>query len=225
MDANVDKEGLTNVFPSNSKCQNDADDKTTKDEKKLEKVVTGKVRKQKRGLGKRVSEVMLEDDTKSVGSYIFYDVLIPSAKDLISEMVGGGIEMLLFGERRGRTTRGGGRHSGRAVTSYGSYFNPGNGSRDPRDRGRDISRAGRTKHDFDEIVIDTRGEAEEVLALLVDMTIDYGMATVGDLYDLVGITSNFTDNKYGWTELRSANIIRARGGGYIINLPRPRPLD
>ena len=102
MDDNEKKETLADNFPSNSRAQKPAvnSEKTTED-KKVERVVTGKVKKQKRGFGKKVAETLCEDDTKSVGSYIIYDVLIPAAKDMLSDMVGGGVDMLLFGERRG----------------------------------------------------------------------------------------------------------------------------
>lgn len=221
---NNDKEMLKDNFPSNSKTQKDIS-KTTpvdKERKALDKVVVGSVKKQKRSLSKKLAETFLEDDTKSVGSYIFHDVLIPALKATISDMVGGGIEMLLFGERRGRNTR---RDGNRSYTSYGSYYRATDRDKD-RDRSpaRDISRTGRARHDFDEIILETRGEAEEVLSHLVDLTIDYGMASVADLYDLVGITSNFTDNKYGWTDLRNASVSRVRGG-YLINLPRTTILE
>lgn len=219
---NDGKEQLKNTFPSNSKAlRRDPQQPSIPENRKIEKVVTGTVKKQKRGFGKKMAEIFLEDDTKSVGSYILHDVLIPAAKSMISDMVGGGIEMLLFGDRRSRNTR---RDAGRSYTSYGSYYR--SVDRDPRekDRGRDISRTGRARHDFDEIVLETRGEAEEVLSHLVDLTIDYKMASVADLYDLVGITSSFTDNKYGWTDLRNANVTRVRGG-YLLNLPRTEVLD
>jgi hypothetical protein len=66
--------------------------------------------------------------------------------------------------------------------------------------------------------------ANEVINCLVDLIQDYGQATVSDLYDLVGITGNFTDNKYGWTDLRSATATRIHEG-YMLNLPKPIPLD
>jgi len=227
------KELLKDNFPSNSKLTRKEPIKKERiEDKKVEKVVTGLVKKQKRSFSKKLAETFLEDDTKSVGGYIFHDVLIPAAKAMISDMVGGGIEMLLFGERRGRNTR---RDGNRSYTSYGSYYRDSDrdsrGSRDSgrdRDRdsrgSRDISKQGRARHDFDEIILETRGEAEEVLSQLVDLTIDYQMASVADLYGLVGIDSNFADDKYGWYELRSASVSRVRGG-YLINLPRTQPLD
>ena len=236
MDDNEKKETLADNFPSNSRAQKPAvnSEKTTED-KKVERVVTGKVKKQKRGFGKKVADTLCEDDTKNVGSYIIYDVLIPAAKDMLSDMVGGGVDMLLFGERRGgrgRSSRGSGRGGG--YTSYGSYYrgNDRDRGRDRdrdrdrgRDRDRDISNRGRARHEFDELVIDNRGEAEEVLSRMADFIVDYDVVTVADFYDLVGVTQSFTDNKWGWDDLRGVKVIRARGGGYIIDLPRPRSLD
>ena len=49
--------------------------------------------------------------------------------------------------------------------------------------------------------------------------------TVADLYDLVGLNHNFTDNKYGWTNLRNAQPVRDRDGYYILKLPRAVPID
>lgn len=222
------RETLSESFPSNSKSQRynkpTSSDSEKPAGKKLEKIVTGKVRKQKKGFGKKIAEAITEDDTQSVGSYIMYDVLIPAAKDLINDMIGGGLEMLLFGERRGTRTR---REGGRSYTNYGGYSSPSyrTGQVDNRNRPREVSRVNRSRHDFGEVVLDTRGEAEEVLSQLYDLTLDYGQATVSDFYDLVGITSDFTDEKFGWVDLRSANVSRARGGGYTINFPRPIALE
>lgn len=242
---NKKEEGLENAellaetFPSNSKTQKQKVERVASSEervKKVEKVIVGEAKKQKRTFGKKMAEIFLEDDTKSVGSYLIHDVLIPAGKSLICDIVGWGgfAEMMLFGDQRGGRARGSSsirRDGGRTVVNYGAYSSqspsrvPIRGDvRDPRDRPRDISRIGRARHDFDEIVLETRGEAEDVLAILVDLTVDYGMASVADLYDAVGITSNFTDEKYGWTELRNATVSRVRGG-YLLNLPRPQPLE
>jgi hypothetical protein len=212
----------TNNFPSNSRTSRRESTQSKVEDKKVEKIITGVVKKQKRGFGKRLAETFLGDDTQSVGSYIFHDVLVPAAKALINDMIGGGLEMLLYGTQRGRnSSRRGGMSNSR--TSYGDYYD----SRDRKDRdrgGREMTRSGRAKHDFDEIILENRGEAEEVLAHLVDLTIDYQQATVADLYELVGINSDFTDNKYGWTDLRSASVQRVRSG-YLLNLPKTQLLD
>lgn len=210
-------------FPSNSdKPKARRESQEPKREKQVA-VVKGRVTKQKKSLGAKFSETFFGDDTKSVGDYIVHDVLIPAMKATMSDMVSGGIEMLLFGERRGSNTR---RDGGKSYISYSSYYGDGrrNNDRDNRDRGSNYSRTSRARHDFDDIVFESRGEAEEVLSHLVDLTIDYGVASVADFYDLSGIESQFTDNKYGWTTLRDACTDRVRAG-YVIRLPQAKPLD
>lgn len=208
-------------FPPNSRISKKPEGSL---EKKVEKIISGNVVQKKRGLMKKITSTFIEDDSRSVGDYVFHDILIPAAKSTISDMVGGGIEMLLFGGRRGSRTV---RDRGRSYVNYNSASYRSSRdipSRCDRESGRTMTNTARSRHDFDEIILETRGEAEEVLSHLVDLTIDYDVATVADLYDLVGITSNFTDNRYGWTNLSNSSVSRVRGG-YVINLPRPQPID
>ena len=184
-------------------------------EKKVEKVIKGNVVQKKKTFGQKMARTFLEDDTKSVWSYLLYDVLIPAAKSTISDMISGGTEMLLFGTAKGRSTR---RDPNKSFVSYSSYYNkpaPRNDIRDNRSRAR---------LNFDDIILETRWEAEEVLSHMVDLIENYGVASVADLYELVGITGSFTDNKYGWTNLNSATVTRVRDG-YLINLPNALPID
>ena len=52
----------------------------------------------------------------------------------------------------------------------------------------------------------------------------YQVVSVADFYDLVGVSGNYTDNKYGWTDIRNASVIRVRDG-YMIKLPKALPLN
>ena len=87
-----------------------------------------------------------------------------------------------------------------------------------------MSRRGRANFDFDEIILDKRVEAEEVIDQMFLLLEKYDMVTVADLYDLVGIASNYTDEKWGWTDLRGAGASRV-SGGYLLELPRPEPIN
>lgn len=203
-------------FPSNS---HKAKEKKEEPVKKVNKVISGSVVQKKKPLFKRMCESFLGDDINSVSSYIIHDVIIPATKNTISDMVSGGIEMLLFGESKGTRTR---RDKGKSYVSYSNYYNKSDSRRDDKKDTR--SRNNRASHNFDDIVLESRGEAEEVLSHLVDLVDDYGTASVADLYDLVGITGNFTDNKYGWTNLREARVSRVRDG-YLIELPRTVVLE
>ena len=58
----------------------------------------------------------------------------------------------------------------------------------------------------------------------MDELIDtYGIVSVADLFDLVGITGNYTDNKYGWKNISNAKAIRV-WDGYILSLPKAIPI-
>lgn len=203
-------------FPSNSNRKKELTAPIK--EKNITPVVSGKVIKKQRSFGQKLSETFFGDDTRSVGDYILHDVLIPAMKSTLSDMVGGGIEMLLFGERKSSSRSRLFRDRDRSYVPYNKLSR-----RDDLEDRRYMSRSARSRHDFDDIILETRGEAEDVLSHLVDLIEDYGVASVGDYYDLLGIESAFTDNKYGWTNVADGYIDRTRDG-YCIRLPRPREI-
>lgn len=208
------------ALPSNSKFRNKVEP-----ERKVEKVVTGEVIQRKPPLGRRLKDTFISGDAHNVGQYVLFDVVIPAAKDAISDMVSQFVERMLFGDRQsGRRTpsRSGGSNS---YVSYHNRYSSPPWNRDKREEPRaGMSRRGRAMHDFNEIVIPTRPEAETVIEHLFDLTREYGHATVNDLYELTGITGSFTDERYGWTDLRGLAAVRV-SGGYLLDLPKPEPLD
>lgn len=178
------------------------------------KVVSGEVTQRKKGLGSKIAETFTGDNAHNVMEYVLFDVIIPAAKNMAADAVSQGFERLLFGEAKSRSRS---RSSG-SYTSYSKQYK----SEDKPSRS--ISRAARASHNFAEVTIEHRDEAEDVLVKMTDLVKDYGSASVADLYDLVDITSNFTDNKWGWTDLSGADIERTRAG-YLLDLPRPKPLE
>jgi hypothetical protein len=206
-------------YPGNSRKARDEERKP----KKVEKVISGDAVRRKKSLGKRFIATFVGDDSAGgVFNYIIQDVLVPAAKDTISDAVSQGIERMLFGEVRGR---GGYRsRGGPSYTAYNRYSSI-RSSLDRREEPRkELSRRARVSHDFDEIVLETRAEAEEVIDKMFEMLSQYDVVTVADLYELIGLSGNFTDEKFGWTDLRGAGVTRVKGG-YLLNLPRTEPLD
>ena len=81
------------------------------------------------------------------------------------------------------------------------------------------------EHELDTIIIlESRGEAEDVLERMDELIATYQVVSVADFYDLVGVSGNYTDNKYGWTDIRNASVIHVRDG-YMIKLPKALPLN
>ena len=141
------------------------------------------------------------------------DVLIPAMKKAVSDIVTNGIDMILYGDERGSR-----RRAPSERVSYRGYYD----QRDDRTIDRVRTRTG---YSYDDIIVDNRGEAEEVLSRMDELIDQYGVVSVGDLYDLVGLTGNYTDQKYGWTNIRTAKPERLRDGGYVLKLPKALPID
>lgn len=184
------------------------------DEKRAEKIVTGQVKTKKKSKFSKFTEEFISEDAKNVKSYVFGEVLIPAIKKAISDIVTDGIDIILYGESRKRN----GRSTADRV-SYRSYYD-----QDRRVSSGNQRMAVAAGYSYDDIILSTRGEAEEVLARMDELMATYGLVRVADLYDLVGITGNYTDNKYGWMNIQSARIDRVREG-YIIRMPRAMPID
>lgn len=179
--------------------------------KKVDKIVTGKVRTKKKGELSKIKDIFISEDITNVKSYVFLDILVPAVKKAISDIVRDGIDMILYGES--------GRNKNRSNGSYVSYRDYSRNDRKDRDRDRP-----RQRYTLDDIILDSRGEAEEVLDQMSALIENYGIVSVADLFDMVGITGQYTDNKYGWTNIRSAEAVRVRDG-YVLKLPKPMPID
>ena len=184
---------------------------TSADRKKLEKVVTGTVKTKKKGEIRKFTDVFVSEDISNVKNYIFMDVLVPAIKKAISDIVTSGTNMILYGGT------GGSRSSRVDRISYTDYSK--RNSACPVDNYR--SRSG---YSYDDIILESRGEAEEVLTRMDELVEQYGVVSVADLYDLVGKSCEYTDNKYGWTNIRNAEPIRVRDG-YMLKLPKALPID
>ena len=172
--------------------------------KKLDRVTSAS---RKDNTGSRVAR-FFKDDIQSVGQYIFADVLLPAVKDLVVDMVRQGIERAVYGESSPHT-RGPRGYSSRGYTSY-NVISSGRRNDDGPGYRREISARQRSSHNFSDIIIPTRSEALDVLDGLDAQIRQFGVVSVADLYDLVGITSEFTDESWGWDNLRGATVYRRR---------------
>lgn len=203
-------------YPGNSnKKKAEGEAKAESKRKKLPKSISGDVVYRKKKTRSKIAESFMGDDTRSVGHYILFEVVLPAIKQLISDAASQGVERLLFGDSSRSNTRVGSRPG---YTSYNRI----NVNR--RDEPRAISQRARASHDFSEIILKSRDEAEKVRDDLTACVDQYDVATVSDLYDLVGISGSFQDDKWGWYDLRDVRIRRVREG-YLLELPRTQPIE
>jgi len=199
-------------FPPNSK-----NNPSASSDKKIEQVTKGAVVRKKKGLGRQFKDTFLAGDPKSALSYVVLDVMLPATKDLIVDAGEAWLRRLILGDstrRRGATPPQAG------PTGYVPYNRVvGSGPVPPP---RTISRQARARHSFDEIILESRSEAQAVLDSLYDILSKYDVVTVSDLYGLVGVAAQHTDQKWGWATLEGAAVTRLREG-YLLDLPEPQP--
>lgn len=181
-------------------------------EKRVLKVVKGSTKTKPKSKVHKFTDTFLSEDIDSVKDYVVSDVMIPAFKKLVSDIIRDGIDMLLYGESGRRKD---GRDSSDYV-SYSRYY-------DRKDDRRSEPRA-RTRFDYNDIIFETRGDAERVRSQMMDIIDTYGFVTVADLYDLSDLDAPYTSNKYGWTSLRSAESVRGRDG-YLLKLPKASLID
>lgn len=188
---------------------------------------TARIRKKTR------STVML-DSMVSASSYVVQDVIIPRAIDAVSDSLHGWIDHIFdqfgMGGRPSTPTRGRNHRTSTAPSKKVSRVNyngitvtqPTEGS---TKGSRQISKMARENHDFSEIIVATRQEANEHIDRLYDHLHQYGSVTVDHFYSLVGVDSEFTDVDWGWTDLRGTAPRRVGfGSGFVIDLPAPEHL-
>lgn len=208
----------TEDYPSNSHQTREASslDRANEREKKIKQIVKrDSVKTKKRPISRRLSEKFFNEDVDrdSVLDYVIGEVLVPAAKDTLSEMVSGGIEMLLFGTSHRNSHR---TNSSVSRVSYSNYYN--------RNDNNYVKPKRDYHYNFDNLIFERKSEADEVLDYMIALIEEYDVVTVSDLNEIIGRMSNYTDVKWGWTALGRAEVRRVRDG-YILELPRPKPVD
>lgn len=176
----------------------------------VKKVTTGKTRIKKKNGFMKFADSMISEDAANVKSYILMDVLMPAIKKAVVDIVTDGINIILYGE-----TSISSKKSLGSKVSYRKFYED-----DRKEYGRDRKK----RYDYDEIIFDSRRDAEEVLSSMEDLIDRYKVASVSDFYEFADQDSVYTDRYYGWTNLRSSDIIRVRDG-YVIKMPKPLPID
>lgn len=195
-----------NDYKPNSHASKKAKE-TAEERPKVEQIVSGTVKPKKKSIFGKIAGDFVSEEASNIKTYIVKDVLIPAVKKSIADIV----DMILFGGSRKGTRPTASR------ISYSRYYD------EPRREPTPVRSS--PGYNCEDVALPNRGEAEEVLDRLCEMIETYKFARVADFYDLVGVTCDYTANKYGWTNLSSAEIVRTRDGDYIIRFPRAYPID
>ena len=212
---------MTENYPGNSKKERTEEAKSETARPEIKKIVTTSGTIRKASLGSRMRETFAGEGARETGTYVFFDVIIPAVKAMVFDTITQGADRILFGGRD--VIRSGMANAPRTRTNYNQISTKAANNYPGRNfegGGREISRTARTNHRFDEILLDSRGEAEMVLDTMQDLISRFQWVSVPEFYSMVDVTAEFTDEKWGWTNISTAQIRPSRGK-YVILLPSP----
>lgn len=184
--------------------------------KKFDKVVRGKVTLKEQNDIQKIANDFLAEDLKTVKDRIIAEYLIPMLKNGLCSIFNSAINIALWGDDRSRSSSTNYSSSSRQRNSYDRYYQDGQSSR-PGPSGRPV----RTLQNLD---FEVRYDADSTLNEMYDALRKYKQVSVGDLWDMMGVSNESTDYNYGWYNLNEA-YIKGIPGGYRLVLPRPIPLS
>lgn len=208
-----------NLMKAKTRVKNNESE--NKPEVKRDKVVTGSVRAKKNGPIKTIAKVFLYDNLPKTVTHITKDILEPAIKNTLYTMLADSVEMLIFGETRRKS-------SSRSSVGRGSYHDYYERKRDNKRIESTSDRGSNGRFNCEELVFDTRRDAENVLKEMFNTLEDFQIVTVFDLYEFSGKTPPYTSKNYGWTNLDNSDIRTIRddqGIGYILKLTKPMLID
>jgi len=210
-----------NFEPNSHKYREQQLAKTAQKDKRPVARAKGRTTPKKQSLSKRFISTFLCADKEEVKSYLIEEVIIPALKENIADFINCAVSMFLFEEVSRRPYSRGGRNGqgGTTQTNYGKFY----GQKTERLSNFQKPRA---NHNIEEVYYETKSDASLVLdGMLEILNSDAGQVTVADFYDLSGMSTTFTDNNFGWRELRTARIMGSPSRGYWIELPKPIALN
>lgn len=203
-------------FPANSRKATE-----TEPREEIKPVTTATTRRRKDGLGRKFKNAFIAGSGKDALNYMVEDHIVPEIKDMLINALQGGIERLFNGDRsRPRPGRSSWMTSGTPHTDYSRIS-----TSKPTTTPKTVSSKARARHAFDEVIIPSKAEANDVLDRMYDIMSRQGEVSVADLYALTGVRAEHTDMKWGWTSLSGARAVHVNKlGGYLLDLPEPEEL-
>lgn len=216
-------------FPSNSHNVTGQPGQPEQPKKEVNKVIVGEVIQRKPPLGKKIKSIFFNGDFKAAALYVLTDVILPGIRDTMYDTATKGVGRVIYGDRAVRRNNLMIDPRRDSIFSYNRVpqtqsFRSTTMLPDQPPHVLAASRGGR-KSIFNEIILGSREEAELVLERLTDIIDTYQSATVGDLYDLLGLPMSPIDNKWGWVRLGADATVKQIREGYLLDLPYPEPLS
>ena len=171
----------------------------------------------KPGTMTKLADVFGLEDARDVKSFIISDVLVPGLKNLFFELAKKSLEMTLFGGGSSKSSSVGNiiKLSSSNKTAYNRSYSYTTNTPSQNARAKSEKLVG----GVDNIIFETRGDAEIVLDAMDEIISEYGVVSVSEFYDLAGVSiDNYQLKNFGWDTLVGARV-RFINDGYAIQFP------
>ena len=188
--------------------------------KEIPEFVPGSVMESKVPIAKKLAGILFSEDIKTVKSYIFSDVVVPTLKDLLFKAITQGADVTIYGRGGSKPSAGTSKYGNASYTPYWQGPNK-----------KPTTSYERRSVDVTEISFNSRRLAMDVLEEMKAVVEQYGNISVLGFHSIVeqktGFlpSSSWTDNDFGWTDLSGVGTRMISGGRYILTLPEAVPLD
>lgn len=182
--------------------------------RRLTPVGNSKSKPIKKPLGRRLIETFIDEDFTREGlrNFIIKEIIVPSIQDALMDSVNGALGMMFgIGIVRKGASRGSDQKGDKRIR-YGGFFNGGNSETAPVSKSATRTESKR-RTDSSRLEVqmkDNEADAKRIMAELEELLIDYpeNGVTVCDYYDAFGVSTEPTDNNWGWTDLRGMHLER-----------------
>ena len=184
-------------------------------EKKNTKVTQGQVVK-KKSTFKHFVNTFVQEDAKTVGDFVLEEVIEPGIKTIVSDIITNAISMFFWGKSGKSTTT---TPASRVRMDYSGIYSRQQNAQAKQHLQQRTNQNTKAYY-YDTLTFKNRNDAVAVLERMKEQLVIYQMVSVADFYDFAGVSGNYTDNRYGWTDLNAASISNVPGEGWRIDLPK-----
>lgn len=177
-----------------------------------------KAKPKKKKFSQKMKEAMFSEDigNGSVAEHVFFKILIPSVKRVLSDMANTAINMALGLDPKTRTIQTN-THTANASVYRDRNYNRG------YSQGEYGRRDAISELEWDEET------AKDIYNQMSDLVDRYGSCSIADAYSIMGLGDRIrtTDRNWGWTSMRNADIVPVDriDDRWIIDMPAARPLN
>lgn len=175
-------------------------------EKEITPVIKGTAHKKQDSIPVRFLKELIPNGNIPLKDYLLNSVIVPTTRNTILNII-----HMMFGVKPLNDTKG--------RTDFTQYYKSPSSTVYPG-----IGKKRAFNCGYQPITVETRQDAQAVLDQMRDILEDYEWVTVMDLYQMVGIPTTSTDNRFGWNSIVGARL-EYRSDGFRIVLPDPLPVE